>query len=188
MSNDPSANSVLKKQIKLVDQMISQHAYLRDHYGRWSTALDITLLTMSAVLAAITFADVKTLLQSSVILEQYVGILSILIFLASVISWKVDWKGREISHRDSVNILSAYKRDIIDSLNSKVDISTVELERFSQEYALVSEKCVKIPEKYFLKTKQYHKRKVELSKELDSSSFAFLWIIKIKLWWRHTLK
>lgn len=174
----------IKSRLIVTDQMISQHAWMRDHYASYSQALDILLLLVSATLAALTFADLPKILGTNFDPQPIVGALSIAIFVLSVIGWKVDWKGRENAHAQSVDLLTQVKRglSIADSGGDGGVLEAI------QNYNIVIDRCAKIPEKYFLKTKRHHKRKVAISKELDVAPATFIWVIKLKLWWQHTVK
>ncbi|MFC4347954.1 hypothetical protein ACFO5Q_08870 [Kordiimonas lipolytica] len=178
----------LQKLCGLIDQMISQHAWLRDRYARRASTLDVILLVLSASLSALAFADIKGIVGGLVDVKLWLGGLSLTVFVASVVSWKVDWKGKENSHGQTVDNLSQQKREILALLDQEDGINSDTVAAVNASYAVISDKCAKVPESLFLKTKQYHKRKVALSRALDVSPGTFLWVIKLKLWWQHTRK
>lgn len=179
----------LKKLLSKTDQMLSQHAYLRDCYKLRSDIIDFGIMICSLILSVLVFSGPNFLHQffGEVKNAQIImGLVSLAVLILSIFNWKVDWKKTENSHASSCKILSDLKLKLRSLLGVMHEISQQEYEQGQEIYNRSLEQCCPIPENKFHKTKLHHNKKVALSKAIDDSPGTSLWIIKIKLWCRDT--
>lgn len=174
----------IEKLLNKCDQMISQHAYLRDRYGNNALTLDIILILFSASLSALVFAPPDfpaQYISQNFDNQPLIGGISLVVFVASILSWKVDWKSKQSSHAEAAKLLSELKQRLITAIQSEAPIRPDLEESLKADYDLVLQKCTPIPEKDFLRTKQYHKRKITISRHLDENPHATLCLLKLRL-------
>jgi len=161
----------LAREFRVLGQMLSMHTALRDQLFRRALTLDILLLACSVVFCATTFAREDFFLQFGLTTQrsQFVlGIASIVAFFASLVSLRIDWKGRSASHQHAVqkitNALALFRK-----LRREDDTWPEEhKEQLHKSYWDTSNDIVPIPEALFVKLKARHLRKVAVSKMLDS--------------------
>ena len=167
-----SVQMELGRKFRVLDQTLSMHTMLRDHYARRALLVDGLLLACSVVFCASAFASdqVLALLGGSPDRVRYLlKAFSVVTFMLSVLSLRVDWKGIAAAHRQAGEKMSGalavfrkYRRD-----DGFWDASVAgELDSIYWE---AMRNCVSIPESAFLKLKARHLRKVEISKMLDSN-------------------
>lgn len=181
----------LKKLATKIDQMISQHSYLRDYYKCKSNVIDITIMSFSLILSVLVFADKETLINFIPCTDKpqiMIGLISIIILLLSIINWKIDWKRSENSHEIACNILSELKHKFNSILNSDKKYMEDNYQKAVNMYQTSLSKCCPIPESKFNITKRHHLKKVALSKAISNSPSANIFIVKFKLWFQDTLR
>lgn len=158
------------------------HSSLRDRFSGLSVSLDLLVLLASAVVAIGTFLDpavASAMRLDAGGLQLVVGGAGMVIFGLSLISLRIDWKRREVGHREAARVLSGLKRQARGLLAGETD---------DQEYAAFFELAdgslsglPKIPERHFLRLKSQHLRKVRLSRILDRHPSALIWLVAIRL-------
>jgi hypothetical protein len=175
----------LARKFRVLDQTLSMHTTLRDRYARRALLVDILLLACSVVFCASAFASdqVLTFLGGSPDRVRYLlKAFSVITFMLSVLSLRIDWKGIAAAHRQAAEKMSGalavfrkYRRD-----DGSWDASAVgELDGIYWE---AMRNCVSIPESAFLKLKARHLRKVEISKMLDSNPGCPVFVLRTMLY------
>ena len=94
----------LARKFRVLDQTLSMHTTLRDRYARRALLVDALLLACSVVFCASAFASdqVLALLGGSPDRVRYfLKAFSIITFMLSVLSLRVDWKGIAAAHRQA---------------------------------------------------------------------------------------
>lgn len=183
--NSQSPSEQLEGLKRSCDQMISQHSFLRDMYSGRASAIDIALLVMSASLSALIFAPdelISKVLFFVVDPKLIIGFIALAVFILSMVSWKVDWKGMENAHREAAILLSELKQEINARQRGRDPVNADAVPPIQAEYKIITDKCIRIPERYFLKTKQHHKQKIALSRIIDEKPHINIKLAKIKLW------
>lgn len=184
---DMSVSDSLEKLQRLHDvsnQMASQHAFLRDRFSRRATLTDVMLMISAGALSVLTFIDNDTLQllgfaegRSSLI----PGLISLIVFSLSVITWKMDWKERKSAHGDAASALAQFKIKMRDRIGSSSAMSEEEHHEINDEYQRMLTMLEPIPEKLFLDSKRHHKRKKQISKSLSNYPSTPIWLIRCKL-------
>jgi hypothetical protein len=174
----------LDRQFRVLDQMLSMHADLRDQLSRKALTTDVLLLGCSVIFCATTFASDSLLLRFGLSAQrtQFVlGIASIAAFFASLVSLRVDWKGRSVAHQHAVQKLKsalALFRNLRRGDGTWPEGHKAELHK---SYWDTVNDIVPIPETLFVKLKARHLRKVAVSKMLDlhpgASAILLQWIV-----------
>jgi len=188
VSNQTKAPEIeaLERAVRVSDQSCTAYAILRDRYRRFSTALDLMILVLSAWLTAMVFVQPEIGIQLSprgVSKDLWIGLLSIAAFCLSLVQLQVNWKGRAISYQLAATALSGFVKEFRPILGAAtVTQAQVGLAR----YQVLSDSLEPIPDSKFLALKQAHAVKVEMSKHLDQYPGASLSLLRFRLWWRDT--
>lgn len=160
------------------------HATLRDRYARRALVVDLLLLASSVVFCASAFASDEALSHFGPTPSQVryiIRVFSLLAFTLSLLSLRIDWKGRSAQHRDAAQKLSAALAAFTKHRNvegSWPPESAAELERIYWE---AMHNSVPIPEADFVNLKANHLWKVELSKMLDANPGCPIFVLKLSL-------
>jgi len=174
----------LGRKFRVLDQILSMHTVLRDRYGRRALFVDVLLLACSVVFCASAFASDQVLAlfgRSPDRVRYLLRAFSVAAFMLSVVSLRVDWKGKSASHRDAAAKMS---RAVASFRTRQVDDGTwlpgcsAELDGIYWE---AMHNSVPIPENVFVSLKARHLRKVELSKMLSSNPGCPLVILRLVL-------
>ncbi len=177
----------LTRQFRVLKQMLSMHAMLRDRYSRRALLIDIVLLACSVVFCATTFArdDVFSYLGLSPKNVHYIlGLASIVAFFASLVALRADWKGKVACHRDAGqklgNVLSIC-RECRQPDGSWPQDRMADLHR---AYWDAMRNIIEVPDNLFVTLKTRHLRKVELSKMSDSNPGCPVFVFRLILFFR----
>ena len=160
----------LQKTYKTIDQMVTMHAILHDYNQRLALVFDILLLCTSTVLCATVFLDPSILTRhniSSDTSKLVIGICSIITFLISLISLRVNWKQKGDRHAQARDTLSRLKLEGRALLKSDSPDKQEKIGEYLKVYDITMDSLPVIPENQFHKLKATHKRKVEFSKFID---------------------
>ena len=168
--------------------MITMHSILRDSYSRRATFLDFVIFFSSIIIAALTFLDpgiLEGVSWSSDYTRVAIGLLAVVTFFASLVAWRVNWKGKADAHDRAA---SAY--DMIKFRFREIDPETDvrEIERTIMLYEETSRSAISVPESQFLSLKSRYLAKVRLSRILDRAPTAFLPLVALTLRLRHTIR
>jgi len=177
----------LCRQFRVLKQMLSIHAILRDRYSWRALFIDIILLACSVIFCATTFArdDVFTYLGFSPRDVRYVlGIASIFAFFASLVALRSDWKGKSARHKDAGQklgkVLSLF-REYRKEDGSWPQDRMADLHR---AYWEAMNNIVEVPDRLFVALKSRHLRKVELSKMSDLNPGCPVLVLRLVLFFR----
>ncbi len=169
-----------EREYRVVDQMISMHAYIAQTKKSQALWLSMGLLFASAIACGFTFADDATirLLGIGPGRERLVmGVASLFLFALSIVELRVDWGGTSRAHNDASKRLSLLKAKYRHAHASQLaDKQPLWLE-LSKEYTDTLASVVEIPEKSFTKLKAHHHYKVELSRTVDKHPGVPVWIL-----------
>jgi hypothetical protein len=177
----------LKQRAKVVDMMLTMHSVLADKYRLRAQVLEIATVAISTVLLALTFLD-PAILRYLEIQETSariaVGVCSVSVFVLSIVSLIVDWKGRARQHREAFNTLIPLKSEWRDFISSFDQYDARLKAEFSRKSALIVGNLVPIPDSQFNSLKARHQRKVVLSKLVSAYPGASIALLRVRLWLR----
>src|SRR5882672_5227596 len=174
----------LARKFRVLDQTLSMHAALRDRYGRRALLVDGLLLACSVVFCASAFASDQVLALFGGTPDRVRYLLkafSVITFMLSVISLRVDWKGLSAAHRQAsekmTGALAVFRRHRRDDGSWDANVT----DELDGVYWEAMRNCVSVPDSHFLKLKARHLRKVEISKMLDSNPGRPVFVLRAML-------
>ena|SRR2546426_5292006 len=182
----------LSRRFRVLEQTLSMHTALRDRHGRRALIVDLLLLASSVVFCASAFAgdDALSRLDHTPGEVRYLlRIFSVLAFMLSVLSLRVDWKGKSARNGDAAEKMS---RAIASFRRHRGADGTWPPECSAELDAVywgAMQNSVPIPEAAFVELKCRHLKKIELSKMLDSNPGCPVFVLRLILLWsalRHT--
>jgi hypothetical protein len=177
----------LKRTSKRIDQAITSHCILRDRYEKWSTAISVAVILASAALTFLALAndDVRSmLLPRGMLTDNVLAFCGFIVLMLSILDLRFNWKEKAAKHGEAANALSRLKLVINRDAADVNELSRERFEKLQTQYEDLSDLIAKIPESKFLKLKAVHRRKVELSKMLDTHPGASVTLLRVKLWIR----
>lgn len=183
MSQDKTEE--IKRINKVADMLVSCHIRLKEKYISYSFMVDVSMFVVSVFLCVFAFS-------SDDILAKYLGehfkfllgIFSIGTFVMAYCADKFNWKIRAEQHRQAAEKYFEFKADSKNILNSLNSGGAPNVDIFIEKYNSVANTLVTIPERDFLKCKQHHLSKVEISRWLDEHPGGSILIFKIKRFFR----
>jgi hypothetical protein len=174
----------ISRKFRVLDQTLSMHTFLRDRYARFGLFVDLLLLACAVVFCATAFASDEVLSYLGPAPQQIRYLLrafSVIAFMLSVLSLKVDWKRESAGHREAAERLSramAVFRKRRGADGTWPADSSVELDG---AYWEAMHNSVPVPESAFVKLKARHLRKVELSRMLDANPGCPVFLLRVIL-------
>ncbi len=164
------SDNELSRQYRLLSQMLTFHATLRDRYLKRSAGLDIVLLICSTIFCATSFAndDIFNWLGfTPPSARNFLRVIAVAAFMTSVISLRVDWRGKAARHSDANKRLSASMALFRESRTGENKWLEEKKEALNSSYWGTMNSIVEIPDRQFAKLKAKHLRKINVSKALD---------------------
>jgi len=116
--------------------------------------------------------------------DVWLGLLAVVTFFATLVELKLDWRGRAEAHAHATRLFAQIKNESVGARTALAAGDESRLEHIMQRYRFVCEMSPSIPENSFLQLKQHHKRKVAISRYLDSHPYASLLLLRIRWWIR----
>ena len=176
----------VQRRYRVADMMITMHSILRDSYKRRSLALDLVIFSSSVLIAALAFGD-RSLFEwlhlTADSTRLAIGLVSLVIFLSSLVAWMVDWKGKADAHDKAASAYTNTKFRLR-SVDATTDVRDVE--QLLSIYEETGLNTIPVPDSKFLKLKSEHLMKARLSRLLDRSPGASLCWLRFRLRLRHT--
>lgn len=191
MSDDLTTREFERKK-RVADMLITAHSILGERYRQISVFFDISLMLTSFVVLLLSILD----LAAPAIVTDILGNLgrpaiavgAIIIFVLSVIEWRVSWKGKSEGHIRAAEDYATIKGQIAGLLSRGISEGDVSAAQIEDRYNRLGLKCVQIPNGKFVKLKRMHLRKVLLSRLLDDQPFACSLLVRLRLALKHTAK
>lgn len=175
---------------RIADMLCSGHSHLRDRYLARALTLDLTILSTSTWLVALSFVEPRinvSLTPFEWDPQIWVGMLGAAVFFLSVIQLKTDWKGRADAHRRASDIYAEVKRESRFLLATET-IEEVEWRRLLAKYDMATSVGIAMPEAEFLAQKRRHKIKVQISRYLDQHPSTSIAMLRFRFWFRDNFK
>lgn len=174
----------LERALRVADQLCTAYSILRDRLQGWATSLDLIILLLSAWLTAMVFVQPQIAIALSppgISKDLWLGLLSIAAFALSLVQLQVNWKGKAENFKQAASAMSSFSKEHRTLKSSNDDLLIIQA---LLKYQLITDNLEPIPDSQFLKLKQRHKLKIEISKHLDQYPSSSLLLLKIKIWWR----
>jgi hypothetical protein len=174
----------LQKIRRTSDLMCSMHSRLRDIYARRALALDLLILILTLWLTCLAFADptIEELVTPFDLRPKlWAGIVAAIAFALAIVQLKVDLKTWADNHNRAASAFADLKLEVskLSSSANKEQPKEV-LEALQSRYMAISQSHVPIPERWFLHLKQYHYRKVVISRLIEINSTAPLFWLRLR--------
>jgi len=182
-----SEDKELLKLLKKTDQSITAHSILRDSHSTRSTMLDVSLLLLSAAITFMSFASdhiLDSVMPDFIQNELVLPVLALLLFAVAIVELRVGWKVKSSAHGEAANALARFKHELSRAIGNNKSNKDIDVEALATNYQYVNSSIVKIPDGSFLRLKKAHKKKVEISKLLDTYPGASVVLLEIKLFFR----
>jgi len=178
---------------RVSDVLVTGHCILRDRFARRALIVDVLILISSAWLTAMTFIDpnIAQLFSFGELAPNVTfGILSVTTFILAIVQLRVDWKQRSDRHDQAARAYAIAKLDLGQSLQIMRSLAheITDIPQTLLSYQKLGEFLIPIPENQFTKLKQQHQIKVLTSKIMSRWPMANIFIIKLRLSLKHTLK
>ena len=183
--------SELEHAFRISDQMVTMHSALRDRYAQLALITDCALFAASVVVVALVWVDpslVEWLPGGITESRVVIGSFSIATFLLSLLSFRVDWKAKSELHRHASEAYSQIKLECRRLLGEIDYAPEADIQRCLARYSDLGQICIAIPENQFLRLKKMHKLKILISKHLDENPETCLWLLRVGMCARSTLK
>lgn len=159
-----------EREYRVLNQSLSMHATLAQEYLRRERLLNISLLLLSAVLCAFTFAEdsvLRLLGTSPAHVKLMLGVLSALVFGLSIVELKVNWLGIAEAHADAARRLGALKMKYR-RVHASMEVDKMhDWSALSREYAETLQGLRPIDERQFVRLKAHHAMKLAFSQMVD---------------------
>jgi hypothetical protein len=166
----------IARQRRLVDQMLTMQARLRDRDRVVGTLIVCTVLIASLMGVAFAFAGsgpALTLLGVTATRPTWLGWLAVGTAALALVELVVDRRGAAQRRADAVRLLGALKAEY--RVPPAAGQEVAEAARLSERYAQVMEAVPAVPERSFNPLKAMHLRKVEVSKLLSANPGMSHW-------------
>lgn len=181
----------LDRKFRVLNQMISMHAALRDRYARRALIIDSLLLVCAVVFCASAFATDSALAYLGGTpdrIRYIIRVSSVLAFMLSILSLKIDWKGKSANHKDAATRMSRAMAEFRRNRTEDGGWMAGCAEKLDSAYSEAADNSIPIPESAFVSLKTRHLRKVELSKMLDANPGCPLFVLRLRLLWSSLMR
>lgn len=168
--HEGSPEQKVKNERRVIDQMITMHADLRDRAARRGRGLTVGILIASTISAVLAFSGTEEkirLLMFEASSSVWLGVLGTAVFIASLIDLVLNHRGVADQHSNAVGRLSELKLEYGSFSQAPAEEKHQALKYLQQRYSEVMSTIAPIPEAEFNRLKAKHLRKVEISKILS---------------------
>lgn len=169
----------LEKILGKMDQRISGHSRLHDRYKRRAITSEILLMGSAIILTISGLADDKyyAFLGLKPVFTRFCfSLYSVFALVISTIAWKIDWRSKALTHRQTRDKLSELKlecRKALSDSNTPIEI----IHDLCKHCSIKQIEVEPIPENKFNSLKAWHLKKKELSKYASNNAGKPYWLI-----------
>lgn len=180
----------INRMYKVCDMMVTYHSKLRDENHLKSLIADISLLSFSVVLTALTFISQPAISHKiyGIKLSYILKFLSLAVFISSLIQLKFDWRSKVTAHADAAKAYFEFKHNLRILRDKKDEIALAEYEEAKKVFSNIGKYNIHVPDEDYLRLKHYHKVKTHISKYLDEHPGSSPLLLKIMLYFRDNIK
>ena len=171
------------RQRRVMDQMLSQHARLRDRYRRRRLFLVLTTMALGLIGAGFAFAtnDVKlSLLGVTAGRDKWLGGLSLVVLLLGVVDLATNWDEAAHAHHEATLRLARLKGQFR-YVYARSSPGAAPPEELATSFAETMDLLPAIPDRAFNPLKAAHLRKVEVSKRISTAPGALSRLVTIQV-------
>lgn len=176
----------VKRQYRVVDQMLSMHSALRDRYARRGKALTLGILGCSVLLCTVTFLpdDALNPIDISPSASRFlIGGFSSIVFFLSLLGVLVNWGDVSRQHGEAAQLLARLKHKYRKVLRGDV-VDPDACAALSDEFVSLTPGLPRIPESQFTSLKADHLLKIRLSQMIDTHAGCPVWLLRLRLMWQ----
>ena len=158
---------------RILDMLLSGHSLLRDRHERRATGLTLLVMALSILATGVAFITSPAHLTIGPVtarVQVWVGVLTCVIFLLSIVELLVEWRRRAWAHGEAARNLADLKAQFRHAkpdgelVHSDVDL----LAAYDDAMDALKALRVPIPENKFNRLKARHRRKVALSARISA--------------------
>ncbi|OIQ10577.1 hypothetical protein [Neomoorella thermoacetica] len=179
-------NKLLKKIKKKAQMQADMHGQLADYNLKWQNFLLYGTLFTSVLMLSLTFVSDEFIVRTTPLTADYFMWLRALIAVGNFFAGLVltIWRpsDHEAKHREAIRHYTRVLYEIR-HLEERDDISEEDVKVIQSLY-LNDSSVPPIPDKYFLKLKKRYLVKVAISKYLEEHPYAWIWWVKVRLWFQ----
>jgi hypothetical protein len=169
-----------ERQLRIIDQMLTQHSRLRDRYDAFARWLDIAGIVLSAVLTALSLMkdEYWLVLGTTPRSGSFVAaIAAAVLFGLSIVQYRVQWKEKAEAHGAAASTLAACKAK--GRMVPKND--PVRTGEWLETAAAQVSTLPAIPDRLFLRLKGIHLRKQETSRRMSQFPGSTPWLVSLRV-------
>ena len=191
MTMDKSLKEFERKK-RVADMLVTAHNILGERYRKISVGFDIALMLISFLILLGSLLETTSPNYIRETLGYWtvysIPVCAALIFVLSVVEWRLSWKQKSEAHYSSAREYSSIKAETTALLSKGFEEGDLEAAKIEDRYERLGQTCIQIPHHKFVRLKRAHVRKVALSKLLDGQPFAVLAVLRIWLAMKDTGK
>jgi len=190
VTDDTKSGDAARRRFETIDMMLSMHSTLAQENERRALWLDLTVLCASLTLATTALMDPAVLTSRGISTEGarvFLAGSSLVVFALSIVGLRVDWKERAGRHQRAASILAELKARWRAVANAQTDADHAAVEQLDRHATFAMTLLPPIPESDFQRLKAKHKKKVALSKLIDTYPGAWLPLLRVKVFLRESL-
>jgi hypothetical protein len=173
-----------ERQYRIIDQLLTAHAVLRDRYGRRARILSVFALGLAITLNGFVFASddvLKFIFRGRVEAAKIgLGFTSIGLLVLAILEFRVNWEGKRQSHSEGVDRLSRLKAKYREAHTTSDQACWP---RLSADYATTMQELPPVPERDFAALKARHEHKRLLSREISEHPGVPYLLLSLRLRW-----
>ena len=163
-------NKEIARKYRVLKQTLSMHTFLSHNYKFKATLVDVALLICATTFCATTFVGDEFYSMIGVDIRNsklILGSISIIAFLASIISLRIDWKGLYTNHNNAVEKITNVVALFREFQSNEGFWHEDKIKILNNNYNITMSNVISVPANKFVKLKTKHLRKITLSKIAD---------------------
>jgi hypothetical protein len=172
-----------KRQRRVLDQSLTAHTSLAQRLRLRQRLLTLSILVLSILATAFAFVGEERHIDvgfASASLPTWAGVLSTIVFALALLELVVTWGQTASRHEDAARRLTFLKGQFA-ATHVTGDVVDTGGHDLNAAYWDVMNTIEPIPNKWFVRLKAEHVRRIEQSKALDRAPTAHVWLIRLKL-------
>jgi len=180
------AKPEFQRRWRVLDMMLTAHSALRDRYERRATGLTLLVMGLSILATGVAFISDSANLTIGPItarVQIWVGVLTCVIFLLSIVELLVEWRRRAWAHGEAARHLADLRAHFRHAhpegevVHSEADLFA----EYDEAMDALDALRVPIPDAKFNRLKARHLRKVEISRRISARPQRPLFLHRIDL-------
>jgi len=173
-----------EREYRVLDQMLTMHALLRDRLERRAFWLNTSLVGAALVLCVFGFVGDDTLLALALhpAMTRFVlGFVAVFVLVLSITEFRVDWKSASGKHGEAAHRLCALKAQFRKCFAETGGTDAKKNGRLSTEYEKAMRALLPIPERWFSRLKAEYQMKKLLSQRITKHPKTPIWFLRLQL-------